>query len=81
MLIPTLLAFQESSHLNSLEQDELIDLFVEAADGVITKDIAAIYLRDNNWEIDKAFSCIMAEQNPTQVQAPQEGGETGSSSR
>ncbi|KAJ4891511.1 ubiquitin-associated (UBA)/TS-N domain-containing protein-related [Raphanus sativus] len=71
---------EESSHLNSLEQDVLIDLFVEAADGEITKDVAEIYLKFNNWEIDKAFSCLMAEQNPTQVQAPQEGGETGSSS-
>ncbi|WZZ36765.1 hypothetical protein YC2023_020166 [Brassica napus] len=45
MLMHTLLAFQESSSptqtrelLNSLKQDEFIDIFVDAADGVVTRD-------------------------------------------
>lgn len=31
--------------LNSLKQDELIDIFVDAADGVVSRDVATIYLQ------------------------------------
>ncbi|KAG2327789.1 hypothetical protein Bca52824_010517 [Brassica carinata] len=63
--------------LNSLEQDELIDIFVEAAGGVVTRDDATVYLTHSNWSVNKAFSCLL-EDTP-QVQASQKGA-TGSSS-
>lgn len=75
MLMHTLLAFQESSSptqtrelLNSLKQDEFIDIFVDAADGVVTRDVATIYLTASNWNIDQAFSCLVEEDKTTPVQ-------------
>lgn len=88
MLMRTLLAFQESSSptqtrelLNSLKQDELIDIFVDAADGVVTRDIATIYLKASNWNIEQAFSCLVEEDKTTPVQEDSQEVETGSSSR
>ncbi|XP_048636706.1 uncharacterized protein LOC111215588 [Brassica napus] len=67
--------------LNSLKQDELIDIFVDAADGVVTRDIATIYLKASNWNIEQAFSCLVEEDKTTPVQEDSQEVETGSSSR
>ncbi|WZY92576.1 hypothetical protein YC2023_064905 [Brassica napus] len=67
-------------------KDELINSFVELADGVVTRDVATVYLTLSNWNIEKAFSCLLEE--TSQVQASHgspnknylEEDETGSSS-
>ncbi|CAG7874770.1 unnamed protein product [Brassica rapa] len=65
----------------STNQDELIDIFVDAADGVVTRDIATIYLKASNWNIEQAFSCLVEEDKTTPVQEDSQEVETGSSSR
>ncbi|XP_018514771.1 uncharacterized protein LOC103867581 isoform X3 [Brassica rapa] len=67
-------------------KDELINSFVELADGVVTRDVATVYLTLSNWNVEKAFSCLLEE--TSQVQASHgspnknylEEDETGSSS-
>ncbi|KAG2327787.1 hypothetical protein Bca52824_010515 [Brassica carinata] len=52
---------------NSREHDKLINIFVQGAGGVVTRDVATVYLTDSNWNVDKAFSCLLKE--TSQVQA------------
>ncbi|KAL0722212.1 hypothetical protein Bca4012_036811 [Brassica carinata] len=40
---------------------------VKGAGGVVTRDVATVYLTDSNWNVDKAFSCLLKE--TSQVQA------------
>ncbi|KAF8092582.1 hypothetical protein N665_0411s0041 [Sinapis alba] len=78
---------QSSREQHSQLNDELINSFVELADGVVTRDVATVYLTLSNWNVEKAFSCLL-EETSSQVQASHgspnknylEEDETGSSS-
>ncbi|KAJ4891508.1 ubiquitin-associated (UBA)/TS-N domain-containing protein-related [Raphanus sativus] len=52
---------QSSREPLSQSNDELIDIFVQAAGGVVTRDVATSYLTLNNWNVEKAFSCLLEE--------------------
>ncbi|CAH8389284.1 unnamed protein product [Eruca vesicaria subsp. sativa] len=46
-------------------KEDLIDLLVLAADGVVNRDVATVYLTLSNWNVDEAYSYLMEEEKST----------------